>query len=358
MSYSGPLSQARVIGRAHALRCAALALALMFAALAVAAAGGTARADTAPAAPILVTGLDLHDGTVVTSGTTFYMLGTQYACGFDWGTTSPWCGFGSASATTLSATWSAPTLLFSPSTKIEAAGWTRDNGQTWDAICGTGGAGCFNPRMVQTPAGQWLLWFNATGDKSRDANPYWVMTCSGPQGPCGSPHKPAIYGCNKGGDFSIAVESATAYMICSGTGRIITIERLGRGDKDGVNVWHGMISNGAAEGVGIGILHISTGYEAVWSQPNCGYCSGPPLLKAAASGATEVQAGYATAPDISGPWTYQGMLSPDYCTGQPRTVFGAAGASWEWVDHWNGTAAEADAAVAMIPLEMTPWSCQ
>jgi hypothetical protein len=364
-----PIPPARILKRGKTLWCAALALALMIAVLAGVASPGTAAAATAPAAPVLVTGMDLHDGTVVTDGTTLYMLGTRYGCGFSWGRTSPWCGFGSASATTLSPAWSAPALLFSPGTKIEASGWAKDNGKTWNAICGTGGAGCFNPRMVQAPGGQWLLWFNAPGDRTRKANPYWVMTCASPQGPCGAPHKPAIYGCDNGGDFSIAVQNGIPYMICSGTGRIITIEQLGRGAKDGVNHWHDLISRGAAgskgiaghqaaEGVGIGILHVSTGYEAVWSQPNCGFCSGPPLMKAAAPGAREVQAGFATSPNLSGPWTYQGLLSPDFCTGQPRTVFGAAGASWEWVDHWNGTGQEAGAAVAMIPLEMTPWSCQ
>lgn len=358
-----PVAPARPGTRGSALRRAALALLTGMAALAAAPAMSTvtapaASAVTVPAAPVLVTGMDLHDGTVVTSGTTLYMLGTRYACGFYWGRTSPWCGFGSASATTLSPAWSAPRLLFSPGTKIAASGWTRDNGKTWNAICGTGGAGCWNPRMVKNPAGQWLLWFNATGDKTRSANPYWVMKCSGPQGPCGSPYKPSIYGCNTGGDFSIAVQKTTAWLICSGANRIITIEKLGPGYMNGLNVWHGMISNGAAEGVGIGILRLATGYEAVWSQPNCGFCSGPPLLKAAAPGATEVQAGYATALNLSGPWTYQGVLSPGYCTGQPRTVFGALGVSWEWDDHWNGTPRETSAPVAMIPLEMTPWSCQ
>jgi hypothetical protein len=317
-----------------------------------------AAAVALPAGPVLVSGMDLHDGTIVQDGTTLHMLGTRYGCGFDWGVTSHWCGFGSAAASQPGGPWGTPTLLFSPAAVIKAPNWTVDNGKTWSAMCGLRGAGCFNPRMVRTPAGRWLLWFNAPGDKARHANPYWVMSCAGPAGPCGSPRKPAIFGCNGGGDFSIAIQGTTAWMICSGTNRIITIEKLAPGDVTGVNVWHSMISNGPAEGVGIGILHISTGYEAVWSQPNCGYCSGPPLLQAAAPGATEVQAGYATASAVAGPWTYRGLLSPDFCTGQPRTVFGAQGASWEWVDHWNGTGRETNADVAMIPLEVTPWSCQ
>jgi len=143
-----PTVPARIGTRGNALRRGALAVLLTVAALA---AGPAASAVTAPAAPVIVTGMDLHDGTVVTSGTTLYMLGTQYGCGFYWGKTSPWCGFGSASATTLSPTWSAPRLLFSPGTKIEATGWTSDNGRTWSAMCGAGRRWLLQPAHGEGP---------------------------------------------------------------------------------------------------------------------------------------------------------------------------------------------------------------
>jgi hypothetical protein len=92
--------------------------------------------------------------------------------------------------------------------------------------------------MVKTPSGQWLLWFNAPGDRSRHANPYWVLSCNGPDGPCSNPHKPAIYGCNNGGDFSIAIQDTTGYLVCSGDNRIIGIEKLASGDLDGLESFY------------------------------------------------------------------------------------------------------------------------
>ena len=333
-------------------------LALATAVLAPVMTAGAASAAVPPV-PQNVSGMDLHDGTVVTdTAGGLHMLGTRYGCGFSWETNgTPWCGFGSAAGSAPGGPWAAPVLLFSPAAKISATGWAGDNGMTWAFMCGLGGQGCFNPRMVRAPGGTWLLWFNAPGDKGRHANPYWVMTCTGPAGPCGSPHKPAIYGCNTGGDFSIAVQGTTAWMICSGASRRIIMTRLGTGDRDGQNVVTAPLSPGAAEGTGIGILHTASGYEAIWSTPNCGYCTGPPLETAAAPGATHVFAAYATAPNLVGPWTYRGLKSPVACTGQTRSVFGAAGTSWVWMDHWNGTPREAGAPVAMIPLEMDPWSC-
>ena len=139
-----------------------------------------------------------------------------------------------------------PNWLFSPTTKIEATGWRTDNGKTRTQMCGISGAGCFNPRMVESPRGIWLQWFNSPGDKGRHANPDWVLSCAGPSGPCRNPHKPAIYGCNTGGDFSVSVEGATGFLVCAGANRIIGIEQLAAGDENGLNIFHGNISLGAA----------------------------------------------------------------------------------------------------------------
>jgi hypothetical protein len=299
-------------------------------------------------------GLDLHDGTALQAGNTVYLYGTRYGCGFTWGHNgTPWCGFGMSSAASIAGPWATPKLLFSPTTKIEATGWRADNGKTWTQMCGISGAGCFNPRMVESPRGIWLLWFNSPGDKGRHANPYWVLSCAGPSGPCRNPHKPAIYGCNTGGDFSISVEGATGFLVCAGASRIIGIEQLAAGDENGLNIFHGNISLGAAEGVGI--FHTSAGqYEATFSSPNCGYCSG---TKAAASGAVRVQTGYATAASLSRPWHYDGILPGGYCTGQPRTAFEITSGAYEWVDEWDGSPNETTAPILLVPMAMTPWSC-
>jgi hypothetical protein len=297
--------------------------------------------------------MDLHDGSMSQSGATLYLYGTKYGCGFNWGTGgTPWCGFGVANSGNVTGPWSSQKLLFNPNTKIEATGWSGDSGMTWDHMCGLSGAGCFNPRMVKTPSGQWLLWFNAPGDRSRHANPYWVLSCNGPDGPCSNPHKPAIYGCNNGGDFSIAIQDTTGYLVCSGDNRIIGIEKLASGDLDGLESFTNNLSPGVAEGVGI--YHDASGYVATFSTPNCGYCSG---IKAASPGAVRVQTGYSIATNLSGPWTYQGILPGGYCTGQPRTVFKVDGIAYEWVDELTGKDNETSASILLVPMAMRPWSC-
>jgi hypothetical protein len=319
---------------------------------------------TLPAAPasaagppaVTLAGLDLHDGTVLQLGRTIYAYGTRYGCGFNWGHPgSPWCGYGVSEATSLTGPWTARRYLFSAHTVIRAS-WPGDNGRTWDAVCGD--AGCFNPRMVRAPDGTWLLWFNAPGDKARGANPYWVMTCTGPAGPCGTPRKPAIWGCDTGGDFSIAVsaDQAGATLICSGRGHNLTTEALTANFANGTRAVNTHVAPGRNEGVGV--YYAAGMYTAVFSDPGCSYCSGPPEDKAAAPGyPTSVQAGYSTAPGLAGPWTYRGILSDGPCTGQPRSTFTVNGQPYEWDDEWNGTSREASARVLLIPLGLTPWSC-
>jgi hypothetical protein len=316
-----------------------------------------AAGNQAPATPgsVTLSGLDLHDGTVVQVGGKVYAYGTRYGCGFRWLHRSPWCGFGVSEAASLTGRWSRPKLLFSAHSVIRA-NWKGDNGKTWDAMCG--GVGCFNPRMVRAPDGKYLLWFNAPGDKSRHANPYWVMTCAGLAGPCGDPHKPSIWGCNEGGDFSIAVAAGqkSAAIICSGTDHDLTVESLTRSFTDGVRTIDTHVAPGPNEGVGV---YFSSGfYTAVFSDPICGYCSGPPIDKVAAPGdPVAVQAGYSTAPRLTGPWTYRGILSDGFCAGQPRSIFTVNGRGWEWVDEWNGTTRETGARIHLIPLGPRPWSC-
>lgn len=318
--------------------------------IAFAMAGGNAQA--AATGQTTLTGLDLHDGTIVQDGRSLYLYGTEYGCGFTWGENgTPWCGFGVTTSHDIVGPWTGKHLLFSPNTKIEATGWRGDNGKTWDRMCGLNGAGCFNARMVRAGK-KWLLWFNSPGDKGRGSNPYWVMTCKGPAGPCGDPHKPAIYGCKAGSDFSIAVEASIGYLACSAANRIIGIEQLAAGMKNGINRFVANISGSEAEGVGI--YHTGSVYVATYSVPNCGYCSG---TVAAAPGAAMVQTGYSTARNLGGPWTYQGVMSGGYCTGQPRTAFKIGGIPYEWVDEWEGTTNETAASILLVPMTMSPWSC-
>jgi hypothetical protein len=331
-----------------------------------------------PSARITVNDLDMHDGTVVQDGSTYYMYGTQYACGFTWGVANtPFCGFAVRSAASLDGPWSAPRLLFSPH---DLDNWGPDKGHTWNWVCGSTGAGCFNPRMVHRPDGAWILWFNAPRDNfAYHANAYYAMGCNGPAGPCGyqagaplgSTNKPSLHTCVDAGDFSILTSGPAAAILCSDTG--ISEEQLdaswvngtGPGTKAVPGSELGLRTRAAAVaadlipiGEGEGAYQRPNGsWEMTYSLPGCGYCSGPPALLTA-GGAQQVQTGYATAPTMTGPWTLGGTLSPDYCTGQPRTVFTADGQPYEWMDRWTGALNETAAAIGWVPVGTTPWSCQ
>jgi hypothetical protein len=80
-------------------------------------------------------------------------------------------------------------------------------------------------------------------------------------------------------------------------------------------------------------------------------------LKRHPRGAVGVQTGYSIATNLSGPWTYQGILPGGYCTGQPRTVFKVDGIAYEWVDELTGKDNETSASILLVPMAMRPWSC-
>jgi len=335
----------------------------------------SARATTVPR-PKTLSGLDEHDGTVVVYRNTYYLYGTAYKCGFTWmKANTPFCGFAVRTAHSLTGPWSAPRLLFSPKARDN---WGPDKGRTWNWVCGSTGAGCFNPRMLRRPDGVWLLWFNAPRDTyDHHVNAYYVMGCNGPAGPCGyqaggrgSTHKPNLKICDDDGDFSIITEGAAAAILCSMGS--ISEEGLNKwwtdGTRPGTKAMPRIIVPFAAAvdtpasivpvGEGVGAYQRSDGtWVMVYSLPRCGYCSGPPALRTA-GGATEVRAGYATAPAMTGPWTARGVLSPAYCTGQPRTVFTAGGQAYEWVDRWTGSRNEAKASIGLEPMAARPWSCR
>jgi hypothetical protein len=204
------------------------------------------------------------------------------------------------------------------------------------------------------------------------------MGCNGPEGPCGyqagapngSTHKPALSICLYHGDFSVLTSGASAAILCSvGGGGGISEEVLDGSWTDGTGVGTSFLAGtGSAsttagavdpmsiipigEGVG-GYARADGVWEMTYSLPGCAYCSGPPDLTGG-----EVQTGYATAPSMTGPWTAQGVLSPAYCTGQPRTVFGYADQAYEWVDRWTGGLNETQAPIRLEPMTASPWSCQ
>lgn len=303
-----------------------------------------------------ISGLDLHDGSMYESDGTYYLAGTEYACGFQWESNSPFCGFGVSTATSRTGPWSAPTLLFPPS---EVDPYTH---RTFNGLCSaaTHGLGCFNPRMVRRASdGVWLLWFNAVAAQTGPRNSaYYVMGCNGPAGPCGrdagaphgSTHRPALHQCNgNDGDFTIATAGTLAALVC-GDSNHLSEESLD-------SFWANGTGIGATDLAGLSHVEAPGVYQdpasgtwvLTYSDPNCGYCSG-------------TGTGYATAPGMLGPWQAPGDvgwaapqagrrdISATSCGGQPRTVSVVDQQAWQGIDLWTGTRNEAHAGLRYEPL--------
>ena len=364
----------------RALRVLVLFACLLLTAAVTAAPAAAARRQVSSPA-ITITGVDLHDGTMLAANGIYYLYGTEYGCGFQWGIAgTPWCGFGVSTAPSPTGPWSAPRLLFSPSD-------VNAYGLTWSNDCGSTGAGCFNPRMIQRSGwgaddGVWILWFNTPADNWRTgANAYWSMGCNGPTGPCGatagppygSTAKPSMYGCTGDGDFSLVGDAPRApMMLCTMGDGTLSSERIGFWGAAGVGGGRTNLAGiGPSEGVG-GYRDASGTWVMTYSDPNCGYCTG-------------TGTGYATAPAVDGAYTAPVGLVPGgapppagrrgisatSCGGQPRTVVTLNGQPYQFIDLWLGTRNETAAAIHLEPLiyngaapngsplhAFTAWSCR
>ena len=327
-------------------------------------ASGRPAAVSAAALPqgqvaIAPTSLDLHDGMVARYGSTYYLYGTRYACGFTWRTPgTPWCGLGVSTAASMSGPWSSPVLLFPTS------GRNAFNGKTWGQTCtGPSGNGCFNARMARRPDGVYILSFSAPGDYvvSR-ANAYYFMGCNGPAGPCGptagppngSANKPRLYVCGGNGDQAIVGSGATAYLVCTQPDLTLDVEQLDRwwtnGTGTGARNLAGLTD---VESPGVWRDPASGRWLMTYSSPHCGYCAGTGI-------------GYATATGPLGPWTFPANvgvsapvtgrrnISATSCGGQPRTVSLVDGQAYEGIDMWTGQMNETKAGQLFEALTYTP----
>lgn len=301
-----------------------------------------------------IAGLDLHDGMAYTAGGTYYLVGTRYGCGFQWGiANTPFCGFGYATAPALTGPWTYQGLLTDPG--------------PWQQTCGATGAGCFNPRMIQRGDGVWILYFNAPAISKPypTASPYIAMGCNGPAGPCGTaagpPHgstqqMPMTWCSTAGGDFDVFTDGSNAWMACTASDQSITIEQLTEWWTGGVGGAHVQRAAGLTAIETPGVFRLPTGWWVMtFSDPNCGYCAGS---------ATS----YAISDRPIGTWTAEPNpaavdngagrrgrreISGTTCGGQARTVFTIDGQVYELVDYWYGQRNETNAGVGLYPLTWT-----
>lgn len=337
-----------------------------------------APAQAATPAGVTITGVDLHDGTMIQAGGQYVLYGTEYGCGFSYGTPSaPWCGFGVSTAPSPAGPWSPPRLLFSPNAR------SPFTGGTFQALCGGTGAGCYNPRMIQRSGwgpndGVWILWFNAPADNRSGANGYYAMGCNSPLGPCGaeagapygSTTKPSLYRCGGNGDESVVYDNPrNPFLFCTNSDQTLSQERLSMWGTTGTGEGAARLA-GAVSTEGPGAYRDPSGtWVLTLNETNCAYCGG-------------TGTSYATATSAAGPWTMpttptvgggvsgHRMISGTSCGGQGRTVTTLDGQPYQFIDLWLGTRNEARAGIRLEPLTyrgptpagtvwspFTPWTC-
>lgn len=296
-----------------------------------------------PPPGVTIAGVDAHDGTVYKDGDTYYVVGTSYGCGFVWTNfNTPWCGFHFYSAPLLTGPWTHVREAFT-----QAANSPFHN-QPWQGLCR--GYGCFNPRMLQRPGGQWVLWFNAPGDLAQfNANGYYSMTCSGPAGPCGNGNpgtattKPALYICNAAEDFSVYPDGANAYIVCVYRDRTLRIEKLDTNWLNGINQGTTTVLGGLKFIEGVGVYHDTDAWIMTYGS-NCPYCVGTDTSFAVASSPT-------------GPWTSPDLrrreISGHSCGGQSRSISTIDGTVYQMLDTWYGSNNETNADIRLEPLTRT-----
>jgi hypothetical protein len=288
---------------------------------------GRALPDAPGPAPVI----DAHDGSVVQDGSTFWVFGTSYDCGFGLNKVgTKWCGIKAFSSTDL-LEWTGRGYAITPD-------------EVWQQRCAPPRFGCFRPHVARSPAtGEWVLWVN-TYDSLVG---YRVLVAPSPAGPWREVGPPALIVGGRGnltrGDQDVFVDAAgrgwLAYtLIEDGLPTDIVVERL-----------NPQLTSGTGEAVtlGLGVVEAPSLFERdgrfflTYSDPACPYCP--------------AGTGLASAPSPLGPWKIESTLSPRSCEGQPAEVSMlrlAGGPIWLYVsDRWRkGNPNQAGATLWWEPL--------
>lgn len=244
--------------------------------------------------------VDAHDGEIAYFNGTYYLYGTSYDCGFQWGNKeAPFCGFKSYSSKDL-VTWKDEGFLFDAQTPL----WqTRCDGNTY---------GCFRPHVIYNAKTKlYVLWINVYDNQVG----YRVFTSNTPTGPFEEQANPVlainkeapVAGLNNGDHDTFIDDDGTAYMAYTDwrTDGTIVIEKLSPDYLTGTGEYVKEVTNGKTEAPGL--FKRNGIYYVVYSDPNCGYCS--------ATGAS-----YRTATSPLGPWSAPKKISNNSCGGQPSFV--------------------------------------
>jgi hypothetical protein len=266
--------------------------------------------------------IDAHDGEIALFNNTYYLYGTSYDCGFEWGNkNAPFCGFKVYSSKDM-LNWTDRGFLFNAQTQV----WqTRCNGNTY---------GCFRPHVVfNSKTRLYVLWINVYDNVSG----YRVFTSKSPVGPFVEVAEPKLAvnvnmpaaGLNNGDHDTFIDDDGTAYLAYTDwrTKGTIVIEKLSSDYLTGTGEVVKQVTEGQTEAPGM--FKRNNIYYVVYSDPNCGYCSG-------------TGTSYKTAKSPLGPWSVAKKISDNSCGGQPSFVstikLGSGNIYLFGSDLWNNAA--------------------
>lgn len=252
------------------------------------------RFDSAAAA------IDAHDGEIALFNGEYYLYGTSYNCGYEWGNKeAPFCGFKVYRSSDL-VHWTDKGFLFDASTQI----WqTRCNGSTY---------GCYRPHVIYNEkTKKYVLWINVYDNRVG----FRVFTSDQPIGPFVEMQEPrlavnnnaAVAGLNNGDHDTFVDEDGLAYIAYTDwrSGGAIVIEQLDENYTSGTGRFVDRVTPGNTEAPSL--LKRDGIYYVLYSDPNCGYCSG-------------TGTSYRNATSPMGPWSEGRSLTLNSCGGQPSFV--------------------------------------
>ena len=252
------------------------------------------RFDSAAAA------IDAHDGEIALFNGVYYLYGTSYDCGYEWGNkASAFCGFKSYSSQDL-VNWTDRGFLFDAKTSI----WqTRCNGNTY---------GCYRPHVIYNKTTQlYVLWINVYDNLVG----YRVFTSNTPDGPFTETVNPKltvnsdapVAGLNNGDHDTFVDDNGSAYLAFTDwrTQGTIVIEKLSSDYLTGTGEFVKAVTPGKTEAPSL--FKRNGIYYLLYSDPNCGYCSG-------------TGTSYRMAASPLGPWSEGVKISVNSCGGQPSFV--------------------------------------
>ncbi|HEV7926658.1 MAG TPA: glycosyl hydrolase, partial [Verrucomicrobiae bacterium] len=165
--------------------------------------------------------IDAHDGEIAYFDGVFYLYGTSYDCGYEWGNKdAPFCGFKVYSSKDL-VNWTDKGFLFDAKTPV------------WQSRCNGSTYGCYRPHVVYNQKNNlYVLWINSYDNRSG----FHVFTSPSPVGPFTEMAEPTLVdstnasvgGLNNGDHDLLVDDDGIAYLAFTDwrAGGAIMVEKL------------------------------------------------------------------------------------------------------------------------------------